>query len=150
MTKRHICCGQRPQESYLPPNAWVVGKYYRPLSNWTLCSPLSQFCSEVFPTFDFHTGEGQFLITPGKLDSLNLSETQGFQCLGHSNWTICSPLSQFCSENFPIFSLSYWGANSYYPRGLIMGKGKFLQLPIWIRLRGFSAWAIQTGPLAAL
>ena len=45
----------------------------------------------------------------------------GFQCLGHSNWTICSPLSPFCSEIFPTFSLSYWGANSYYPRGLIMG-----------------------------
>ena len=27
----------------------------------------------------------------------------GFQCLGHSNWTICSLLSPFCSENFPTF-----------------------------------------------
>ena len=50
-------------------------------------------------------------------------KTEGFQCLGHSNWIICSPLSPFCSENFPTFSLSYWGANSSYPRGLIMGKG---------------------------
>ena len=137
-----------------------------------------------------------------------LDETEGFQCLGHSNWTICSPLSPFCSEIFQTFSLSYWGANSYYPRGLILGvgrislshygwhrgvwvsgafkldhlqpfkpilfwnfsnfftfilgspfllpqranngKGKFLQLPIWMRQRGFSAWGIQTGPFAAL
>ena len=52
-----------------------------------------------------------------------MDETEGFQCLGHSNWTTCSPLSPFCSEIFPTFSLSYWGAHSYYPRGLIMRKG---------------------------
>ena len=55
--------------------------------------------------------------------SPKLDETQGFQCLGHSNWAICSLLSQFCSPNFQTFSLLYWEANSYYPRGLIMGKG---------------------------
>ena len=27
-------------------------------------------------------------------------------------------------------------------------KGEFSQLPIWIRLRGFSAWGIQTGSFA--
>merc|ERR1739842_198225 len=39
----------------------------------------------------------------------NMDETEGFQCLGHSNWTTCSPLSPFCPEIFPTFSLSYWG-----------------------------------------
>ena len=153
-------------------------------SNWTICSPLSQFCSEIFQTFDFHTPEANFFIpqeegklefsqpewdtrdsVPGalKLDHLqpfkpilfwnfsnfftfilgsqfwlpqranngswenfpfpNMDWTEGFQCLGHPNWTSCSPLSQFCSEIFQTFSLSYWGANSYYPRGLIIGKG---------------------------
>ena len=29
-----------------------------------------------------------------------LNETEGFQYLGHSNWTICSPLSHFCSDIF--------------------------------------------------
>ena len=52
-----------------------------------------------------------------------MDKTEGFQCLGPSNWTICSTLSPFCSEKFPIFSLSYWGAHSYYPRGPIMRKG---------------------------
>ena len=84
------------------------------------------------------------------LPTSNMDETEGFQCLGLSNWTICSPLSPFCSEIFPTFSISYWGANSYYPRGLIMGKGKFFQLPIWMRQRGFSARGVQIGPLAAL
>ena len=49
--------------------------------------------------------------------------TEGFQCLGHSNWTICTLLSQFYFPNFTTFSLSCWEANSYYPRGLIMRKG---------------------------
>ena len=53
-----------------------------------------------------------------------MDKTEGFGCLGHLNWTICSLLSHFCSHNFPTFSLSYWEANSYYPRGLIMRKRK--------------------------
>ena len=61
--------------------------------------------------------EREILPTPNK------DETEGFQCLRHSNWIVCSPLSPFCSEKFPTFSVSYWGANSYYPRGLIMEKG---------------------------
>ena len=52
----------------------------------------------------------------GKWDSPNLSETQGFECLGHSNCTICSLLSQFCSLIFPPSTSLYWGAHSYYPR----------------------------------
>ena len=47
----------------------------------------------------------------------------GCECLGHSNWTICTLLSQFYFPNFTTFSLSYWGAISYYPRRPIMRKG---------------------------
>ena len=54
-----------------------------------------------------------------------MNETEGFGCLGHSKWTICSPLSPFCSGNFPFVSFSYWGTISYYPRGLILRKGRF-------------------------
>ena len=53
-----------------------------------------------------------------------MDKTEGFQCLGHSNWTTCSPLSHFCSGQFPTFSLSYWGANSYYPRERKAENGK--------------------------
>ena len=59
----------------------------------------------------------------GNLPTPELNETVVFQCLRHSNWIICSTLSPFCSGNFQKFSLSYWEANSYYPRGLIVGKG---------------------------
>ena len=57
------------------------------------------------------------------LQTLKLDERVGFQCLGQSNWTNCSLLSHFCLGIFPTFSLSYWEANFYYPRGPIMGKG---------------------------
>ena len=52
-----------------------------------------------------------------------MDKTEGFQCLGNSNWTICSPLSHFCYDIFATFTLSYWGTIFYYPRGPIMGKG---------------------------
>ena len=61
--------------------------------------------------------EKGILTTPEK------DETEGFGCLGHSNWTICSLLSHFCSHIFAPYSLSYWEASSYYPRGPITGKG---------------------------
>ena len=53
-----------------------------------------------------------------------LNESGNFECLGHSSWTICSPLGPSCSRNIPPFSPLYWEANSYYPRGLIMGNGE--------------------------
>ena len=68
----------------------------------------------------------------GKWNSPNLSEKQGFQCFWHSNWTICSLLSCFCPKQFPTFSLSYWGANSYYPRERKAENGKMeFSQPEW-------------------
>ena len=104
---------------------WVPG--YFELDQMQPIKPL------LFPNFyiffTFILG-GQFLLPQranigekGNFSTPKLAETEGFQCLGHSNWTICNPLSHFCFQIFPSFSLSYWEANSYYPRGLIMGKG---------------------------
>ena len=82
-----------------------------------------------FATFSIFIGGSHLLLLPQrgpdekKNNHPNMDETEGFHCLGHKNWTICSPLSHFCSEIFPTFSVSYWGAHSYYPRGLIMRKG---------------------------
>ena len=59
----------------------------------------------------------------GILPIAKLNEIEGFQCMGHSNWTICRPLHLSNSEIIPSFSPSYWEANSYYPRGPIMRKG---------------------------
>ena len=43
--------------------------------------------------------------------------TEGFVCLGHSNWTICTLLSQFYFPNFTFFSLSYWRPILITPEG---------------------------------
>ena len=82
---------------------------------WIICSHLSQFCFEIFPTFDFH--DGGALSTWGepisfipqemrKWNSPNFSDTQE-----HSTWIICSPLSQFCSKIFLIFNFHAGGAH---------------------------------------
>ena len=52
-----------------------------------------------------------------------MDETERIECLGHSNRTICSPLSPFSSDKFPFVTSLYWEANPYYPRGLIVRKG---------------------------
>ena len=72
----------------------------------------------------------------------------GFQCPGPSNWTTYSTLSQFCFGNFQNVSSLYWGSNSYYPRGLILRKGKFSQLSKGMRPKSLSGWGIQIGPIA--
>ena len=101
-------------------------------SNWTICSPLSHFCFQIFTTFSLSYWEANSYYPRGQrakngktefTQPKKVNERESFQCLGHSNWTICIPLSPFCSGNFPTFSLSYWEANSYYPRGPIMGRG---------------------------
>ena len=42
----------------------------------------------------------------GKGNSAKLDEIQGFQCLGQSNWTICSLLSLFCTK-ISLFLLEF-------------------------------------------
>ena len=51
---------------------------------------------------------GANLLLPQKWNSSNLSESQDSKCLGPSNRAICTPLSQFCSPDFPTFPPSYW------------------------------------------
>ena len=116
----------------------------------------SILCWKIFNFFTFILG-GQFLLPQrannGKREILatsNMDETEGFQCLGHSNWTTCSPLSHFCSDKFQFVSSLYWEAISYYPRCLIVGKEEFSQFQKRMRQWVSSAWGLQTGPLAAL
>ena len=122
-------------------------------SSWTICSPLSQFCFPNFPTFSLSSWEtNSYYPREGKAENGKgeFSQPEWIGCLGHSSWTICSPLSQFCFLNLTTFSLSYWEANSYYPReGKVEnGKGEFFQ-PVWIGCLGHSTWII-CGPLSQL
>ena len=64
--------------------------------------------------------------------SRNLSETQGFECLGHSNWTICSLLSQSRFLIFPTSTSLYRKAQFLFPHredraGAENGKRDLLQ-----------------------
>ena len=109
----------------------------RGLGAWGIqTGPFAALCTshilKLYHLFHLHTGR-PILITPesqywekGIHPNPELDETEGFQCLGHSNWTICIPLGHFCSHKIPTFTPSYWEANSYYPRGPIMGKGNSL------------------------
>ena len=106
----------------------------RGLGGWSIqTGPFAALCTshilKLFHLFHLHTGR-PILITPegqkwekGILPSAKMNETGGFECLGPPNWTICSPLHLSHFEIIPTFPPSYWEANSYYPRGPIMGKG---------------------------
>ena len=76
-------------------------------SNWTICSPLSQFCSEIFPISDFHTGEYQFLITTraeNEADKFgNKISLMGCKC---SSWTEY-PCRSFCLIQIRIFPFPF-------------------------------------------
>ena len=110
-------------------SGWDSGSWKLTPSNWTICNLLKSFCYEKMLPFLFSYWEAisyyprGLIMGKGKFASPEMEGTEGIECLGHSNWTICSPLSQFHSEHFQTLSLSYWEANSYYPWGSIMGKG---------------------------
>ena len=83
-----------------------------------------------------------------------VDETQGFQYLGHSNWTIWSLLNWLCSKKFPTFCPSYWEVQLLITpetgrkeaAGTENGeKGITQKLR---RHRGFCTWGIQNGLLA--
>ena len=60
------------------------------------------------------------------------------------------PFKPILFRTFSNFFTFILGSQFLLPQRANNGKGKFSQLPIWMRLRGFSAWGIQTGPFAAL
>ena len=130
----------------------ILGSHCPCNSNWTICSPWSQFCSEIFQTFDFDTWSSlpmafkldhfqpvepilfwnfsNFWLWYLKLTAYGIQTGPfvacwanfvwkffhlfililGSQCLWHSNLTICSMLSQFCSEMFQTFDFDTWSS----------------------------------------
>ena len=57
----------------------------------------------------------------GKWNSPNLSDTLGFECLRHSNWTICNLLkTDFVPTNFlPFFAMRPEAENLAWPLSLL-------------------------------
>ena len=76
----------------------------------------------------------------GKWNSPNLRVRVGFQCLGHSNWTICSLLSQFYFLNFPIFVLSYWRPILITPESERLKTGKWNSPNLSVRVGFHCLW----------
>ena len=62
-------------------------------SKWTICSLLSQFCHEIFPTLDFHARECQFLVTP-EAESEKWSPVVRY----HGEWQRSSRLKETYSD----------------------------------------------------
>ena len=125
-------------------------------SNLTICSTLHLSHSKIIPSVSPSYWEANsyyprgILWEKGILPTSKMNEREGFQYLGHSNLTICSPLSHFCSDIFATFTLSYSGDHFLLPQGANNGKREFFPPKKWIRQRVFSAWGNQTGPFASL
>ena len=84
-----------------------------------------------------NNGKGKFSQLP-----INM-RLRGFK-LGHLQPV--EPILFWKIFNFFHFIL---GSPFLLPQRANYEKGEFSQLPIWMRLWGFSAWGIQTGPFAA-
>ena len=82
-----------------------------------------------------------------KRDSPKNGWGTGVSVLGTSNWTICSLLTWSCFKIFHSPNVHTGEANSLLPQREENEKKGFAQK--WMGHRGFSAWGIQTGPLAA-
>ena len=73
-----------------------------------------------------------------------LDVKEGFQYLGHSNWTKCNSLSSFCARIFHFHT----GSPFLLPQRSNNQKWEIFQLQNWMRQGDSSAWDIQTGPNA--
>ena len=92
--------------SHIKPNVPIT-KGFECLGhlNWTICRLVSWFCPQFFPPF--YTASHNKPIVPilitqergwqktRKGNSPKLDEKHGFECLGHSNWTIWRLVSWF-------------------------------------------------------
>ena len=85
---------------HLQPVELILSQKMSTFLSFILGAPFSYYCRE--------RGRKKGL-TMGKRKSSKSEWDTGVLYLGHSNWTICSLISRFCSLNFPPFLLSYWG-----------------------------------------
>ena len=91
--------------------------------------------------FTFMLGANSYYPRESNAENGKIECDKGFQCLGHTYWTICSLLIQFCSTNFPTFSLLCWG-QFLLPQKEEGRKLENRVLPNCGRQRGFSAWGV--------
>ena len=98
------------KREFFQPQKWMRQRVFSALDIQTgpFASLLTPFVQGNFHVFTFILG-GQFLL-PQRANNRKREFFQpqnwmrvGFECLCHSNWTICIPLSPFSSWNFPTF-----------------------------------------------
>ena len=124
---------------HLQPVELILSQKMSTFLSFILGAPFSYYCRE--------RGRKKGL-TMGKRKSSKSEWDTEVLYLGHSNWTICSLSSWFCSQIFPSSWSLYWGVQFLITpkRGENVKKG-FTQK--WMRHRGFCTRGIQSGSFGA-
>ena len=133
---------------------WHLKSYYPSSAPWLIG------CSRRHSPLTFvnrPTGSGMADVTyyysweqnMRKRDTPNIGWDTGVSVPGAFKLDHLQPVKPILFSKFNNFFTFILGANSYYPRGLIMGKGNSHNSKKWMMQRVFSAWGIQTGPFAA-
>ena len=104
-------------------------------SIWAICIPCKPLLLQKISNFSAFILGGQFLLPQrannGKRELLQLQNwmrQRVFSALDIQTGPFVHPSKPLLFQKISILSLSYWEANSYYPRGPIMGKGNPLNL----------------------
>ena len=95
----------------------AVGNMWLPIrqSNPCVCVTVMGLNISVQPWATADMGSVGFPISSSMIQVPQV-EAQGFQCLGHSNWTICSILSKFYFKIVQLITFMLRSPFSYYPR----------------------------------
>ena len=105
------CFGGPPPPSQCRRHLWMTPNVYSSVTRFRNNSTVfsQPFTVPPSPKSVFEQIKNsriEFGLRASLLTAPEKNETVSFQCLGLSIWTICSLLSQFCSNKFPTFSLS--------------------------------------------
>ena len=124
-------------------------------SNWTNCILLSHFCSPNFPTFSLLYWESNFYYPRGLIMRKGVSPNSRYgldrEVSVHGAFKLdqLHPVEPLLLPKFSNFFTFILGVQFLLPQRANNEKVKITQLQIWIRQRDFSAWGIQTGPIAS-
>ena len=95
------------------------------MADW-LCHLVTIFLLAEIIAADAQVAQGHLVPSVSFFEIILYCKTH----LGAFKLDHLQPVKAILFSKFYNFSTFIMGANSYYPRGLIMGKGKFFQLPI--------------------
>ena len=117
-------------------------------SNWTICSLLSQFCSQIFSNFFTFILEGQFLLPQAENGKKEFSQPEWDRRVwvhGVFKLDCLQPVKPILVPKFSNFFTFILEGQFLLPQA---ENGQSGYLPTWVRHKGLSAWGIQIGPFA--